>query len=160
MKNKKEIVLLNSEGPVLKARRENDLFLIYDGKDNLLEELSLKEFMDFVYDKRPVMYSDGTPILYQNTPISMRANRGELARFTYGEGVATSFVEFDKLDGQWLSPVPSERDWQIEALKIIFPNYPSTSPRWQYLNSLIWHALEATEEGSEFLKRTKGGDEE
>lgn len=54
----------------------------------------------------------------------------------------SSFVKPDKVDGQWLSPVPSERAWQEEKLVEIFGHYPNASPRWQYLNGLIQIALD------------------
>ena len=57
----------------------------------------------------------------------------------------SSFIEFDKEDGQWLSPVPSERKWQEEKLIEIFRHYPNASPKWQYMNGLIHIALEALE---------------
>ena len=57
-----------------------------------------------------------------------------------------SFIEFDKLDGQWLSPVPSEREWQEQKLVEIFGHYPNASPKWQYLNGLIHIALEHIKE--------------
>ncbi len=51
------------------------------------------------------------------------------------------FVKADTLDGQWLSPVKSERAWQEEKLVEIFGHYPNAGPRWQYLNSLIDFAI-------------------
>lgn len=48
----------------------------------------------------------------------------------------------DTIDGQWLSPVPSEREWQEEKLIEIFGHYPTASPKWQYMNGLIQIALE------------------
>ena len=63
-----------------------------------------------------------------------------------GEG---SFIKFDKLDGQWLSPIPSEREWQEQKLVEIFGHYPTASPKWQYLNGLIQIALEHIESTKE-----------
>ena len=37
----------------------------------------------------------------------------------------------------WLSPVNSEREWQEEKLKDIFPYWPNAYPKWQYLNTFI-----------------------
>ena len=37
----------------------------------------------------------------------------------------------------WLSPVESERKWQEEKLKSIFPYWPGAYPKWQYLNTFI-----------------------
>lgn len=56
------------------------------------------------------------------------------------------FVEFDKLDGEWLSPVLTEREWQEQKLVEIFGHYPNASPKWQYMNGLIHIALEHLKE--------------
>jgi hypothetical protein len=55
-----------------------------------------------------------------------------------------SFIKFDKLDGQWLSPIPSEREWQKQKLLEIF-QHEIAGPRWQYLNGLIHIALQYIE---------------
>lgn len=47
------------------------------------------------------------------------------------------FIKKDDVDGEWLSPLESERRWQEEELKKIFPCYPNGGPKWQYLNGLI-----------------------
>ena len=151
MKKKNEIVLLNSEGPVVSVKKDDtDTFVLYNSDDEIIEILNQKEFIDVVYNGRPIIV-DGKDTVYKNTPLGMRANRGELTRFVYGEGVKTHFVEFDKTDGQWLSPVPSEREWQIKALETIFPGYPNASPRWQYFNGLLHIALKNVEGGDEIL---------
>ena len=54
----------------------------------------------------------------------------------------SSFIKADNVDGQWLSPIPSEREWQEQKLVEIFGHYPNASPRWQYMNGLIHIALE------------------
>ena len=56
-----------------------------------------------------------------------------------------TFIESDNIDGQWLSPILSEREWQEQKLIEIFGHYPNASPRWQYLNGLIQIALEHIE---------------
>jgi hypothetical protein len=56
-----------------------------------------------------------------------------------------TFIKADNVDGQWLSPVPTERAWQEEKLVEIFGHYPTASPKWQYLNGLIDIALEYIE---------------
>ena len=61
----------------------------------------------------------------------------------------TEFVKFDNIDGQWLSPVKSEREWQEQKLVEIFGHYPNASPKWQYLNGLIQIALEHIESTKE-----------
>lgn len=66
----------------------------------------------------------------------------------------SAFIKSDNVDGQWLSPVASERKWQEEKLVEIFGHYPNASPRWQYLNGLIQIASEymKQEEQMEKLK--------
>ena len=56
-----------------------------------------------------------------------------------------TFIKVDNLDGEWLSPIPSEREWQEEQLKKILVHYPTAAPRWQYLNALIHIALDYIE---------------
>lgn len=36
----------------------------------------------------------------------------------------------------WISPVASEREWQVNQLKKLYPDYPN-GPTFQYLNGLI-----------------------
>jgi hypothetical protein len=54
-----------------------------------------------------------------------------------------TFIKTDNVDGQWLSPVPTERAWQEEKLVEIFEHYPNASPKWQYMNGLIQNSLDA-----------------
>jgi hypothetical protein len=60
-----------------------------------------------------------------------------------------TFIKSDKVDGQWLSPVRTERAWQEEQLVNIFGHYPNASPRWQYMNGLIQNSLDAKQMYSE-----------
>jgi hypothetical protein len=60
-----------------------------------------------------------------------------------------TFIKTDNVDGQWLSPVPTERAWQEEKLVEIFEHYPNASPRWQYMNGLIQNSLDAKQMYSE-----------
>jgi hypothetical protein len=60
-----------------------------------------------------------------------------------------TFIKTDNVDGQWLSPVATERAWQEEKLVEIFEHYPTASPRWQYMNGLIQNSLGAKEMYSE-----------
>jgi hypothetical protein len=57
----------------------------------------------------------------------------------------SGFIKSDTTDGQWLSPVPTERKWQEEKLVELFFHYPNASPRWQYMNGLIHLGLELME---------------
>lgn len=47
------------------------------------------------------------------------------------------FIKKDDIDGEWLSPIESERQYQEKELKKIFPCYPNGDPKWQHLNGLI-----------------------
>jgi hypothetical protein len=60
-----------------------------------------------------------------------------------------TFIKPDYTDGEWLSPVPTERAWQEEKLVEIFGHYPTASPRWQYMNGLIQNSLDAKQMYSE-----------
>jgi hypothetical protein len=60
-----------------------------------------------------------------------------------------TFIKTDNVDGQWLSPVPTERAWQEEKLVEIFGHYPTASPKWQYMNGLIQNSLDAKQMYSE-----------
>jgi hypothetical protein len=60
-----------------------------------------------------------------------------------------TFIKTDNVDGQWLSPVPTERAWQEEKLVEIFGHFPTASPRWQYMNGLIQNSLDAKQMYSE-----------
>jgi ribosomal protein S17 len=60
-----------------------------------------------------------------------------------------TFTKPDNVDGQWLSPVPTERAWQEEKLVEIFGHYPTASPKWQYMNGLIQNSLDAKQMYSE-----------
>jgi hypothetical protein len=60
-----------------------------------------------------------------------------------------TFIKPNDKDGEWLSPVPTERAWQEEKLVEIFGHYPTTSPKWQYMNGLIQNSLDAKQMYSE-----------
>lgn len=64
---------------------------------------------------------------------------------TQEEPKQSPFLEADKIDGEWLSPIPEERAWQEENLKKIFESYPNGFPKWGYLNSLILLGLKRIE---------------
>jgi hypothetical protein len=146
-KKEDEIVLINIEGPILKLKRgDDDNYVLYDKEDGIVELLSYKGVVDFIFNKAPITYKDGKQILYTDFSPKDRAHRGELARFLFGKGVSTGFLEINKENGQWLSPVPEEREWQEEVLKEIFPSYPEAAPRWQYMNGLLQIALRYKEQ--------------
>jgi len=63
----------------------------------------------------------------------------------------SAFHKADTIDGQWLSPVKEEREWQEQKLLEIF-GHENAGPRWQYMNGLIDMALE-------YIKLTKETDE-
>jgi hypothetical protein len=64
----------------------------------------------------------------------------------------SAFHKADTLDGQSLSLVKTEREWQKEKLLEIF-GHEDAAPRWQYMNGLIDMALE-------YIELTKKQDEE
>ena len=147
LKKDKEIVLVNIEGPILKAKRsKEDEYVLYDSEDSIVDILNHKRFVDFIFNDLSITYTDGKNIKYKDFAPKDRANRGELSRFMFGAGVSKGFLEFSKIDGQWLSPVPEEREWQEDALKEIFPSYPEGAPRWQYMNGLIQISLRYKEQ--------------
>lgn len=47
------------------------------------------------------------------------------------------FIDQNDKFGEWLSPVPSEREDQLKILKSLWPNFPNDSPLWQYMNGLL-----------------------
>lgn len=160
LKKDKEIVLVNIEGPILKAKRsEDDEYVLYDSEDSIVDILNHKRFVDFIFNDLSITYTDGKNIKYKDFAPKDRANRGELSRFMFGPGVSKGFLEFSKIDGQWLSPVPEEREWQEDALKEIFPSYPVGAPRWQYMNGLIQIALRYKEQIEIDHGNSEGDDE-
>ena len=152
LKKDKEIVLVNIEGPILKAKKS-------DSEDSIVDILNHKRFVDFIFNDLSITYTDGKNIKYKDFAPKDRANRGELSRFMFGPGVSKGFLEFSKIDGQWLSPVPEEREWQEDALKEIFPSYPVGAPRWQYMNGLIQIALRYKEQIEIDHGNSEGDDE-
>ncbi len=62
------------------------------------------------------------------------------------------FHKADTIDGQWLSLVKSEREWQKQKLLEIF-GHENAGPRWQYLNGLIEMSLK-------YIELTKEQDKE
>ena len=146
MRSKKsnEIELLNSEGPILKAKKtDSDEYVLYDKEDTIVDILSTRQFTDFVYNNVPLTGTDGKEIYYDSYPKDTKPEKEDLEIFI--KGVQT-FVAFNAEDGSWISPVKIEKEWQESVLKEIFPSYPHGAPRWQYLNGLLHIALEYKEE--------------
>jgi hypothetical protein len=145
MRSKKsdEIVLLNSEGPILKAKKTDaDEYVLYDKEDTIVDILSTSQFTDFVYNNVPLTGTDGKQIYYYSYPPDMKPEKEDLEIFIKG---AQTFVAFNEEDGSWISPIKSEKEWQESVLKELFPSYPHGAPRWQYLNGLLHIALEYKE---------------
>ena len=148
MRSKKinEIELLNSEGPILTAKKtDSDEYVLYDNEDTIVDILSTSQFTDFIYHNVPLMGTDGKPIYYGSYSQSMKPEKEDLEIFIKGLQKESPFVAFNKEDGSWISPVKSEREWQESILKELFPSYPHGAPRWQYLNGLLHIALEYKE---------------
>jgi len=137
MKSKKfnEIELLNSEGPILTAKKtDSDEYVLYDREDTIVDILSTAQFTDFIYHNVPLTGTDGKQIYYDSYSQDMKPDKEYLENFIKG-------VQ----KGSWISPVKSEREWQESVLKELFPSYPYGAPRWQYLNGLLHIALEYKE---------------
>lgn len=143
LKKSNEIELLNSEGPILKAKKtDSDEYVLYDNEDTIVDILSTSQFTDFIYNNVPLTGTDGKQIYYDSYPRDMKPEGEDLEIFI--KGVQT-FVSFNAEDGSWISPVKSEKEWQESVLKELFPSYPHGAPRWQYLNGLLHIALEYKE---------------
>lgn len=145
MRSKKsdEIVLLNSEGPILKAKKtDSDEYVLYDREDTIVDILSTSQFTDFIYHNVPLTGTDGKPIYYDSYSRDMKPEKEDLEIFIKG---IQNFVAFNAEDGSWISPIKSEKEWQESVLKELFPSYPHGAPRWQYLNGLLHIALEYKE---------------
>ncbi len=135
-----ELILLNSEGPVLTAKKaHDDEYVLYDTDNSIVDILNLDEFKDFIYNNVPVTGTDGKDIYYRSHSVDMRAKDADIEVFIKG---VESFVPSNTIDGSWISPVKSEKEWQESVLKELFPSYPNGAPRWQYLNGLLHIALE------------------
>ena len=142
-KDTKEIELLNSEGPILTAKKtDSDEYVLYDREDTIVDILSTSQFTDFIYNNVPLTGTDGKPIYYDSYSSNMKPGKEDLEIFIKG---IQNFVAFNTEDGSWISPVKSEKEWQESVLKELFPSYPYGAPRWQYLNGLLHIALEYKE---------------
>jgi len=138
-KKDKEIDLLNSEGPILKAKKtETDEYVLYDQEDSIVDILSHADFIDFIYNSKPVIGTDGNPIIYSSYSQDMKPEKEDIEIFIKG---LPTFLSFKGEDGQWISPIAEEREWQEDVLKELFPSYPNGAPKWQYMNGLLQIAL-------------------
>jgi len=156
-KKDKEIELLNAEGPILKAKKNDiDGYVLYDVEDCIIDVLSHSEFIDFIYNDKPVIGADGKEIIYSSYPKDMKPSGEEMEVFIKG---SPTFLSFRGEDRQWISPVEEEREWQEEVLKELFPSYPNGAPRWQYLNGLLQIALRYKEQMEIDHGNSEGDDE-
>jgi hypothetical protein len=55
--------------------------------------------------------------------------------------VTPTFIHKDNIEGEWLSPIPTERETQETKLVELFGHYPNAAPRWQYMNGLLEFSL-------------------
>lgn len=158
MSNRKnQIELLNSEGPILKAKKSDiDGYILYDSEDSIIDVLSHNEFIDFIYNDKPVIGTDGKEIIYSSYPKDMKPSGEEIEVFIKG---SPTFLSFKGEDGQWLSPIEDEREWQEDVLKELFPSYPSGAPKWQYMNGLLQIALRYKEQIEIDHGNSEGDDE-
>jgi hypothetical protein len=131
-----EIVLLNSEGPVLKAKGSDDgSYVLYDTKDSIVEILNLDGFIGFIFGNKPVKYTDGREFIFNKFSAGMRAKKSDIIKF-----IILSEKNSSGLD-TWISPSTEEREWQEDVLSELFPSYPNAAPKWQYMNGLLQIAL-------------------
>jgi hypothetical protein len=72
---------------------------------------------------------------FPGTRVELRLMSDKLYAFLLDE--QKYFIDTNNKFGEWLSPVPSERENQLEILKSLWPNFPNDSPLWQYMNGLL-----------------------
>jgi hypothetical protein len=136
-----EIVLLNSEGPVLKAKGSDDgSYVLYDTDDSIVKILDLDGFIGFIFSNRPVKYTDGREFIFSKFSAGMRTKKSDIIRF-----IILSEKNSSGLD-TWMSPIAEEKEWQEDVLKELFPSYPNSAPKWQYMNGLLQIALRYKEQ--------------
>jgi hypothetical protein len=131
-----EIVLLNSEGPVLKVKGSDDgSYVLYVTEDSIVEILNLDGFIGFIFGNKPVKYTDGREFIFNKFSTGMRAKKSDIIKF-----IILSEKNSAGLD-PWISPVAEEGEWQEDVLNELFPSYPNAAPKWQYMNGLLQIAL-------------------
>jgi len=81
----KEIVLLNSEGPVLKAKKADDGVVLYNTHDEIVEILTNEEFNDFIFNDFPITYTDGKEMIWSRISDSMKVDETSLKRWFNGK---------------------------------------------------------------------------
>ena len=144
LKNKEpEIVLLNSEGPVLKVKGGSDgLYVLYDTKDSIVEILNLDGFIAFIFSNKSVKYTDGREFIFCKFSLDMRAKKKDIIKFIIETEKNILYSNFKSgEDDHWISPAQEEKEWQEDVLKEIFPSYPNAAPKWKYMNGLLQIAL-------------------
>ncbi len=102
----------------------------YNKGNSIDVEILIDEILPNLFDK----------FKQKNHIVSIMKSDEELG--LYNDYGPSTFIKSDNIDGQWLSPIPSERIKQEENLVEIFGHYPNASPKWQYMNGLIQNSLE------------------
>jgi len=144
LKNKEpEIVLLNSEGPVLKGKGGYDgSYVLYDDGDSIVEILNLDEFIGFIFSNKSIKYNDGREFIFSKFSPDMRAKKKDIIKFIIEAEKNILYSNFkSEEDDHWISPAQEEKEWQEDVLKEIFPSYPNAAHKWQYMNGLLQIAL-------------------
>ena len=100
MKSKKfnEIELLNSEGPILTAKKtDSDEYVLYDKEDTIVDILSTAQFTDFIYHNVPLTGTDGKEIYYDSYPRDMKPEKEDLEIFI--KGIQTFHIALEQTEG-------------------------------------------------------------
>lgn len=82
MRKNKDFILLESEGPILKAALTNDGYVIYDKDDCIVDILSPEEMQKFIHGDLILDGTDGKEISYSRYPGSMKPDLKKLDEFT------------------------------------------------------------------------------
>jgi hypothetical protein len=83
----REIILLNSEGPILKGKLDQDKgseIALYNTQDEIVDILSIEEFKDFIYNDRPLIYTDGREMIWSKISESMKVDSDSIENFING----------------------------------------------------------------------------
>lgn len=80
-KKQKKLVLLNSEGPVLKAVHTEDGYVLYDTHDGIVDILSQNDMKKFIHGEMTIFYTDGREMCYPYYSNDMKAKPDDLRKF-------------------------------------------------------------------------------
>lgn len=75
------IELLNSEGPILKAYKIDDTFVIQDEYKQIIAFLGVDKMKNFIYDKMSLYDSKRREFIYSHFGEGMKPNPNQLEKF-------------------------------------------------------------------------------